>query len=416
MSIIVQKFGGSSLASVELIKKAAFRVKSEIDAGHQLVVVLSAMGGMTDQLMEKILEISTGYDRAEHDTILSAGEQISVGLMAMALQNLGIRARSFLGWQVPIMTTSGHGNAQIQDIPRDNLQHVLDKGEVAVVAGFQGLSPEGRITTLGRGGSDTTAVALAAALQAYRCDIYTDVEGVYTADPRLVSKASKLDSIAYNEMLELSAQGAKVLQRDSVELAMKHNLALRVLSSQSQRPGTLISMAAQDSASAIRGVAQSLHHSQFTLSCLPAEKLPIARAFITNAPLSPELINFHFSPSGAHFDLSFVVTDSEAEFTQIHIQENKKNLEFQNLFINKKLSKISTIGPSLSENPNLVQKLFHTLAEKGIQVEAVSTADVKVSVLIDRDHVEKALGALHTAFNLDVKDVQNDEFCSKEAG
>ncbi len=272
MSYIVQKFGGTSVATLDLIKKAALRIKAEVEAGHSVVAVVSAMAGTTNTLVNYVRDLSTTYDRAEYDAVVSTGEQITAGLLALALQSLGIPARSWQGWQLPIQTSSHHSHAHIQEIQTHRLTEAAKKGLVSVVAGFQGVNADGRITTLGRGGSDTTAVALAAALQAERCDIFTDVDGIYTADPRYVSAAGKLNQIAYQDMLELASQGAKVLQRDSVELAMKHGVRLRVLSSLSETPGTLVTgeHELQTTRRQVSGLAHSLNHVKLTLCALPA--------------------------------------------------------------------------------------------------------------------------------------------------
>lgn len=403
MAIIVQKFGGTSLSTVDLIKKAALRVKVEADAGHQVVVVLSAMAGMTDRFVGLVRELSAAYDRSEYDTVVSAGEQVSVGLMAVALKNIGLSARSWLGWQIPIRTSDIHSSAKIEDISIDKLQESLNQSEIAVVAGFQGISPQGRITTLGRGGSDTTAVALAAALQAERCDIYTDVEGVYTADPRFVAKAGKLDQIAYDEMLELASQGAKVLQRDSVQLAMKHQVPLRVLSSLTTASGTLISQYSQSEGAKIRGVVQSFSECKIQLKNISQGAFERLASVLQNANITIDMPCHSLTPCSSRWDYSFTVREEDLLQTQKLLDSIKNEIKFSLVTSDLHVARISIVGPYLSENPNLVQKLFHTLAEKGIQVQDVSTSDIKISVLVNKADSEKALSALHTAYNLDVK-------------
>lgn len=403
MSIIVQKFGGTSLSTVDLIKKAALRVKVEAEAGHQVVVVLSAMAGMTDRFVGFVRELSAAYDRSEYDTVVSAGEQVSVGLMAVALNNIGLSARSWLGWQIPIRTSDIHSSAKIEEISVDKLQQSLDQGEIAVVAGFQGISSQGRITTLGRGGSDTTAVALAAALQAERCDIYTDVEGVYTADPRVVSKAGKLDQIAYDEMLELASQGAKVLQRDSVQLAMKHQVPLRVLSSLTTASGTLISQDSESEGAQIRGVVQSFSECKIQLKDISQGAFERLASVLKNADIAIDMPCHSLTTCGSRWNYTFTVREEDFLQTEKLLGSIKKEIKFSLVTSNPHVARISIVGPYLSENPNLVQKLFHTLAEKGIQVQGASTSDIKISVLVNKADSEKALSALHTAYNLDVK-------------
>ena len=315
MACIVQKFGGTSVATLDLIKKAALRVKAEVEAGHAVVVVVSAMAGATNTLMRYVNDLSATYDRAEYDAVVSSGEQVAAGLLALSLQNLNIPARSWLGWQLPIYTTSHYTQAKIERIETESLLRELDKGKVAVIAGFQGLSAEGRITTLGRGGSDTTAVALAAALNAERCDIFTDVDGIYTADPRYVTAAGKLEHIAYQEMLELAAQGAKVLQKESVELAMKHRVRLRVLSSLSEAPGTLVTSENEFKPlqKHIRGLAHTLNEVKITLLALPQNSsiIEAIKVLLESHHIVMDMCHKNLSLCGNYLDYSFTVLGTE---------------------------------------------------------------------------------------------------------
>jgi len=408
MAFIVQKFGGTSLATLDLIKKSALRVKAEVEAGHRVVVVVSAMAGTTNKLVDYVRDLSSTYDRAEYDAIVSSGEQITAGLLAISLQNIGIPARSWFGWQIPIRTSSQHGNAQIEKIETQDFIADLNKGRVAVVSGFQGLSPEGRVTTLGRGGSDTTAVALAAALDAERCDIFTDVDGVYTADPRYVTSAGKLEHIAYQEMLELAAQGAKVLQRESVELAMKHRVRLRVLSSLSEAPGTLVTSDNELTSQKkhISGLAHSLNNIKLTLTSLPQTqpKLTEIKEHFDAQNIEIDMLHSKLSPCGQHFDCSFTVLATEAERAIDMLEKAKKVLHFKNLLTDSDVAKVSVIGSGLQTGHSSSHKLFQTLNLEGIEVQAVSASDIKLSVLIPANHAGRAVASLHTVYQLDVEE------------
>ncbi len=406
MSLIVQKFGGTSVATPDRIKKVALRVKAEVDAGHQVIVVVSAMAGMTNSLIGHVREISAAYDRSEYDAVVSAGEQISAGLLALALKNLSIPARSWMGWQVPLITSSHHAQAKIEDIPTDNITQSLQGGLVAVVAGFQGISSEGRITTIGRGGSDTTAVALAAFFKAERCDIYTDVDGVYTADPRYVSKAGKLDRIAYSEMLELSSQGAKVLQRDSVELAMNYGVKLRVLSSLSNLPGTLITHDhGEGEATTISGLVHSLTESKITLTQTPESVTDQIRDLLLKGGITIDMVHETLL-DGEGSDVSFTLQTAEQDHASQLLKSSQPHLGFKDIVIDEDVVKLSVVGPALNQSPDLTQKMFQTLALKGIQVQSVSSSDIKSSVVIKTSEMELALSALHTVYCLDKKDVK----------
>lgn len=407
MAIIVQKFGGTSLGNVDLIRKVAARVKSEVDQGHQVAVVVSAMAGVTNQLVEYVHNISTTCDRKEYDAILASGEQVTAGLLALAIQNLGILARSWLGWQIPILTTDTHAYGKIQEIKTEKILTDLKAGIVSVVAGFQGLSMQGRITTLGRGGSDTTAVALAAALNAERCDIYTDVDGVYTADPRCVTAAGKIDTIAYHEMLELASHGAKVLQRDSVELAMRHGVRLRVLSAHTDRPtGTLITNDTEikRNIQAIRGVAHSFQEGQITLKSMPAcpARIGSLKDLMKTAQIEIDMMTHDFKEDS--LDLHFTVPLTEMDLAQTVLENSKNTLNFSHLFRNPEVAKISIVGSGLKDYSHVGRKLFQKLKEDNITISLISSSDIKLSILVPRAQGEQAIAALHGIYGLDDKD------------
>ena len=404
MARIVQKFGGTSVADVERIKNAALRVKREVDAGNEVVVVVSAMAGATNQLVDWTRAMSELYDAREHDAVVASGEQVTAGLMALALQALGIEARSWLGWQVPIRTDGVHGRARIEAIETAEIERRLGEGQVAVVAGFQGIGPRGRITTLGRGGSDTSAVALAAALQAERCDIFTDVDGVYTTDPRIVAKARKLGRITYEEMLEMASQGAKVLQTRSVAMAMNHRVRVQVLSSFTDAPGTLV--VDEDEIvekRVVSGIAYSRDEAKITVERV-ADKPGVAAAIF--GPLADNSINVdmivqNVSADGNTTDMTFTVGRSDLERAMSVLEERRKTLGFKSLKPDRNVVKISVIGVGMRSHAGVAQMMFKTLAERGINIQVISTSEIKVSVLIAADYTELALRALHTAYGLD---------------
>ncbi len=403
MARIVQKFGGTSVADTDRIKAVARRVKREVDAGNQVAVVVSAMAGVTNQLVGWTNAFGALPDPREYDAVVASGEQVTAGLTALALQELGLKARSFMGWQVPVRTDMSHGKARIDAIPTAALLDGMQAGEIAVVAGFQGIGPEGRVTTLGRGGSDTSAVALAAALQADRCDIFTDVDGVYTTDPRIVAKARKLDKIAYEEMLELASLGAKVLQTRSVELAMNHRVRVQVLSSFSDAPGTLV--VDEDEIvekQVVSGIAYSRDEAKVTLVKVP-DRPGVAAAIF--GPLSEHAINVdmivqNIAEDGTT-DLTFTVTKADLARTVKVLEERRASLAFRDLKPDANVVKVSVIGVGMRSHTGVAQQMFKTLAEKGINIQVISTSEIKVSVLIAEEYTELALRALHTAYGLD---------------
>jgi aspartate kinase len=409
MARIVMKFGGTSVADIERIKNVARRVKKEIDAGNQVAVVVSAMSGVTNQLVAWVNQLSPLHDAREYDAVVATGEQVTSGLLAVALQELGVNARSWQGWQIALKTDGVHGKARIQQIDRDALDRRLNDGQVAVVAGFQGIGPDNRVTTLGRGGSDTSAVALAAALNAERCDIYTDVDGVYTCDPRIVTKARKLSKITYEEMLEMASLGAKVLQTRSVEMAMNHRVRVQVLSSfveapPNSVPGTLV--VDEDEIvekEVVSGIAYSRDEAKITLTRV-SDKPGVAAAIfgpLADASINVDMIVQNVSEDGRTTDLTFTVTRADLERAVSVLKKAAKNLGFQEIKPDAKVVKVSVIGVGMRSHAGVALTMFRTLAEKGINIEVISTSEIKISVLIDEQYLELALRALHTAYGLD---------------
>jgi aspartate kinase len=403
MARIVQKFGGTSVADVARIKNAALRVKREFDNGSEVAVVVSAMAGVTNQLVDWTRETSRLHDAREYDVVVASGEQVTAGLLALALQDLGINARSWLGWQIPLRTDGAHGKARIEGIDVGELRKRLAQGQVAVVAGFQGLGPRGRITTLGRGGSDTSAVALAAALAADRCDIFTDVDGVYTSDPRIVAKARKLSKITYEEMLEMASQGAKVLQTRSVEMAMNHRVRVQVLSSFVDVPGTLL--VDEDEIvekRVVSGIAYSRDEAKITVQKV-ADRPGVAAAIF--GPLAEHAINVDMIVQNvsedARADLTFTVARADLDRAVAVLEERRSLLGFAALVPDSNVVKVSVIGVGMRSHAGVAQQMFQTLADKGINIQVISTSEIKVSVLIAAEYTELALRALHTAYGLD---------------
>ena len=404
MARIVQKFGGTSVGDLDRIRNVAKRVKTEVDAGHEVAVVVSAMSGTTNQLVQWASEIGPMHDAREYDTIVATGEQVTVGLLSIALQNIGVDARSWLGWQIPIRTDNLHGSARIDDIDSSKMRDRLAQGQVAVVAGFQGIGPDGRITTLGRGGSDTSAVALAAALDADRCDIYTDVDGVYTTDPRIAPKAKKLDSITFEEMLEMASLGAKVLQTRSVAMAMRHNVNLQVRSSFSDLPGTFV--VDEDSAmekETISGIAYSPDEAKITIIGLPDEPGIAARVFgeLAQNHVNVDMIVQSASSQSQRTDITFSLGQADLNKAVEIIEKNKSALKYDGINSSENVTKISVVGMAMRSQPGVAKTMFETLAEKGINLAVISTSEIKISVLIDSEYTELAVRSLHSAFGLD---------------
>ena len=404
MARIVMKFGGTSVADPERILNVARRVKAEIDRGNQAAVVVSAMAGATDQLVAWCRQIAPLYDPREYDIVVATGEQVSIGLLAIALQQLGVKARSWTGWQIPVRTDAAHGKARIEGIDTAELLRRIQAGEVPVVAGFQGLGSDNRVTTLGRGGSDTSAVALAAALEAERCDIYTDVDGVYTADPRIVAKARKLDKITYEEMLELASLGAKVLQTRSVEMAMKHRVRVQVLSSFSDKPGTLV--CDEDEIvekELVSGIAFSRDEAKVTLVGVDDRPGIAAGIFgpLADANVNVDMIVQNVAADGRRTDITFTVGKADLDRTVALLEGKKAELSYQRLASDADVVKVSVIGVGMRSHAGVAQLMFRTLADKAINIQVISTSEIKVSVLIAEEYTELAVRALHSAYGLD---------------
>lgn len=405
MARIVQKFGGTSVADMDRIRNVAKKVKAERDRGNDVAVVVSAMAGTTNQLTDWVSQASALHDVREYDAVVASGEQVTSGLLALALQAIGVDARSWLGWQLPVRTDGAHGKARITGIEIAELEKRMARGQVAVVAGFQGLGPDNRITTLGRGGSDTSAVALAAALGAERCDIYTDVDGIYTADPRIVAKARKLDKITYEEMLELASLGAKVLQTRSVEMAMNHRVRMQVLSSFGDMPGTLVvdedEIVEQE---VVSGIAYSRDEAKITLARVPDRPGVAAAIFgpLADASINVDMIVQNVSSDGRTTDLTFTVSKADFERTLKVIEDRQAALDYGELARDPDVVKLSVIGVGMRSHAGVAKKMFQTLADKGINIQVISTSEIKVSVLIAEEYTELALRALHTAYGLDV--------------
>jgi len=409
MARIVQKFGGTSVGDVERIRSVARKVEAEVKAGHQVAVVVSAMAGETNRLVKHCIDLNNMYDPREYDVVVAAGEQVTTGLLAIALQTIGIKARSWQGWQLPVRTDDTHGKARIVGIDTDEIIKSMQAGEVAVVAGFQGLADSGRVTTLGRGGSDTSAVALAAALIADRCDIYTDVDGVYTTDPRIVAKARKLDRITYEEMLELASVGAKVLQTRSVEVAMKHRVRVQVLSSFSEQtgsslPGTLVVDEDENVEQLlVSGIAYSRDEAKITLVRVADRPGVAAGIFgpLADAAINVDMIVQNVSADGKATDLTFTVGKADMDRALKLLDGAREALGYERLISDSNVVKVSVIGVGMRSHAGVAQRMFKTLAEKGINIQVISTSEIKVSVLIAEEYTELALRALHTAFGLD---------------
>ena len=409
MPRLVMKFGGTSVANLDRISNAAERVRLEVAKGYDVIVIVSAMSGKTNQLVGWVNETSALYDAREYDAVVSSGENVTAGLMALTLQEMDIPARSWQGWQVPVQTTSAHANARIEAIPSANLDEKFAQGmRVAVVAGFQGVSPEGRITTLGRGGSDTTAVAFAAAFDAERCDIYTDVDGVYTTDPRISSKARKLDKIAFEEMLELASLGAKVLQTRSVELAMRFNVRLRVLSSfedPSDTAGTLVCAEEEIMESnVVAGVAYSRDEAKMTLISV-ADRPGIAAAIfgpLSEVGVNVDMIVQNISEDG-RTDMTFSCPTDQVLRAEKAMQSAKDegNINYHDLVADEAVAKVSVVGIGMRSHAGVAAQMFRALHREGINIKVITTSEIKISVLIERKYMELAVQTLHDAFELE---------------
>ncbi|MEO9824328.1 MAG: aspartate kinase [Paracoccaceae bacterium] len=409
MPLLVMKFGGTSVASLDRIRRAAKRVGREVANGYDVIVIVSAMSGKTNELVGWVEETGKLYDAREYDAVVSSGEQVTAGLMALTLQEMDVPARSWAGWQVPLKTDDAHASARIEEIPTENINAKFGEGmRVAVVAGFQGIGPDGRITTLGRGGSDTTAVAFAAAFGAERCDIYTDVDGVYTTDPRITDKARKLEKIAFEEMLELASLGAKVLQTRSVELAMRNKVRLRVLSSfedNNENAGTLVCGEEEIvEKNAVAGVAFSRDEAKMTLLSV-ADRPGIAAAIfgpLAEAGANVDMIVQNISEDG-RTDMTFSVPTGQVARASAAMEAIKASGEvnYAQLVTDENVAKVSVVGIGMRSHAGVAAKMFKALQDDGINIKVITTSEIKISVLIDRKYMELAVQALHDAFELE---------------
>lgn len=404
MARLVQKFGGTSVGSIDRIKAVATKIKAAVDAGNEVAVVVSAMAGTTNQLVEWTRQCGVLHDAREYDVVVSSGEQITAGLLAISLQELGVDTRSWLGWQVAVNTDNVHGTARIESIDTKVLNTRLKGGQVAVLAGFQGVGADHRISTLGRGGSDTTAVALAATLKADRCDIYTDVDGVYTSDPRLVPRARKLDVVTYEEMLELASVGAKVLQTRAVALAMRYNVELQVLSSFDDKPGSMIVMDSMEK-EMVSGIASSLDEAKVTLVGITDAPGVAASVFgaLADANINVDMIVQTGAVSKGATDMTFSVAESDLAISEKVLAGIKQEVKYKDIVTSADVCKVSVVGVAMRSQPGVAKTMFRTLADKGINIEVISTSEIKVSVLIAAEYRELAVRSLHTAFGLDAK-------------
>ena len=408
MARIVMKFGGTSVADLDRIRNVARRVKRQIDAGNQVAVVVSAMSGVTNQLVGWCQALAPLHDAREYDAVVATGEQVTSGLTAIALQEIGVDARSWAGWQIALQTDGAHGKARIERIDGSMLLQRMAMGQVPVVAGFQGIGPDNRVTTLGRGGSDTSAVALAAALRADRCDIYTDVDGIYTTDPRIVAKARKLDKIAYEEMLELASVGARVLQTRSVELAMKENVRVQVLSSFKDAPeeGTGGSLVVDEDEiveqEIVSGIAYSRDEAKITVRRVPDRPGIAAAIFgpLTEANVNVDMIVQNLAADGTT-DLTFTVGRAELALAKSTLAAAAPRIGYAEVLTDSDVAKISVVGVGMRSHVGVANTMFRTLAEKGINIQVISTSEIKVSVLVGAEYTELAVRALHTAYGLD---------------
>jgi aspartate kinase len=399
------KFGGTSMAGIERIRNVAQRVRRESEAGNEVLVVVSAMAGETDRLVQLCREAAALHDPSEYDVVVASGEQVTAGLLAMTLQNMGVKARSFMGWQL-VKASGAHGNARVEQVESAMLGEALSSGIVAVIPGFQGVSADGRVATLGRGGSDTSAVAIATGLKADRCDIYTDVDGVYTTDPRIVPRARKLDAITFEEMLELAGVGAKVLQTRSVGLAMRENLPLRVLSAFEDKPGTRVvaELVREDmERNQIAGIAADRNEARITLTGVPDRPGTVAQVVgpLAQSGIMFDMIVHAATPDSGASDLTFTVPRASLANAMAAIEQLQEKVGYERLVTDDTVAKVSIVGVGLRSNPLLAATMFETLAERRINLLAVSASEIKVSALIAEEQLELAVQVLHSAFGLD---------------
>ena len=421
MAVVVMKFGGTSVADIERIRNVARHVKSEHDAGNKVAVVVSAMAGTTNQLVEWVRQAAASYDAREYDAVVASGEQVSAGLLAICLQNMGMNARSWQGWQIPVKTSSVHGAARITDIDGDAMRKRVQSGEIAVVTGFQGICAEtNRIATLGRGGSDTSAVALAIAIQADVCDIYTDVDGVYTTDPRIVPKAQRLKKVSYEEMLEMASSGSRVLQTRSVELAMVHGMPIRVLSSfaapDSLHPVSLDNLEATGTlvcnedqiveSQVVSGIAYAKEEAKITVRDVEDKPGVAWRIFgpLADASINVDMIVQNVSADGKRTDMTFTVQAQELPKALKVLEEARAGIGNCQIDSSADVAKVSVIGIGMRSHAGVAAQMFKALSEKGINIIAITTSEIKISVLIDAAYTELAVRTLHALFGLDAKE------------
>ena len=423
MARIVMKFGGTSMAGTERIRRVAQIVRKQQAAGHEVAVVVSAMAGETDRLVNFCREANPLYDPAEYDVVVASGEQVTSGLLALTLQAMGCKARSWLGWQLPVHTEGAHARARVMDIDSAAMVAAMQGGEIAVIPGFQGLADDGRVTTLGRGGSDTSAVAVAAAVEADRCDIYTDVDGVYTTDPRIVARARKQKYVTYEEMLELASVGAKVLQTRSVGLAMKEGVRVQVLSSfidddappADDLPGTMI-VSDEEMAQILEntnmerqlvtGIAHDKNEAKIILTRVPDKPGAVANIFnpLAAASINVDMIIQNVGREKGETDVTFTVPQADLARTQALLEAKRDEIGFNRIITDSKVAKISVVGVGMRSHAGVAATMFKALADRGINIQAISTSEIKVSVLIDEDETELAVRVLHTAYGLDAED------------
>jgi aspartate kinase len=402
---IVMKFGGTSMAGIERIRNVAGRVRREAQAGNEVLVVVSAMAGETDRLIQLCREAAALHDPREYDVVVASGEQVTAGLLAMTLQTIGLNARSFMGWQL-VRASGVHGNARVEAVESAMLDAALSNGTVAVIPGFQGVSDDGRLATLGRGGGDTSAVAIAVGVKADRCDIYTDVDGIYTTDPRIVPRARKLEAITFEEMLELAGVGAKVLQTRSVGLAMRENLPLRVLSAFEDKPGTRVVAelsGADMERNQIAGIAADRNEARITLTGVPDKPGTVAQAIgpLAEAAILVDMIVHAATPDSGASDLTFTVPRGSLAQAMAAIEKLRNQIGYHQMLTNNSVAKVSIVGVGIRSNPQLAATMFGTLAERQINLLAVASSEIKVSVLIDEADLDLAVRVLHSAFGLD---------------
>ncbi len=417
------KFGGTSMAGTERIRRVANIVRKQATGGNQVAVVVSAMAGETDRLINFCREANALYDAAEYDVVVASGEQVTAGLLALTLQSIGCPARSWLGWQLPLKTIESHASARVESIDGEGLIAAMERGEIAVIPGFQGVSEHNRITTMGRGGSDTSAVAVAAAVGADRCDIYTDVDGVYTTDPRIVAKARKLRAVTYEEMLELASVGAKVLQTRSVGLAMKENVRVQVLSSfvdddaasADDYPGTMIVSEEEMNALVekgemerqhVTGIAHDKNEAKIILTRVPDRPGSVAHIFdpLAKASINVDMIIQNVGRDKGETDVTFTVPQSDLARAQALLEDRRGEIGFNRIITDSKIAKISVVGVGMKSHAGVAATMFQSLADRGINIQAITTSEIKVSVMIDEDETELAVRVLHTAYGLDAPD------------